>query len=119
LTAREAVDRLNAEGAGLQLGEPLASSPGVETRALMLEEAAGDEDDGHVEEGGHEHAGGSIAAYPDGATAERELANCRRSAAASGALFCIRVDNVLVIFGGDIAPAEVAPVLRAARAIEG
>jgi hypothetical protein len=92
----------------------------VETRALTLE--------GHSDEGNHEwapqsdahdHAGGSIAAYPDEETAQRELNNCQRSAGASGALFCLQVNNALVILGGDIPPAQFERVRRAALALLG
>jgi hypothetical protein len=89
----------------------------VKTHALTLREDPQEAEAGP--ESGHAHSGGSVASYPDSDAAEAELTNCERSAAASGALFCLRVENVLVILGGDLHPDEIRRVERAGAALGG
>ena len=101
-TAAEIVSELNREGAGVELGERLQSgSADARTFGLELAAPGGEPDDKHAESG-HHHSGGSLTEFPDGDAASRELANCRRSAVASGAIYCFGVDNVLIIVGDQV-----------------
>lgn len=104
------LQRANAEGAGLVVGTELASAAGGRTFAVGVRGAPA------VDHGG----GGSVAAYEDARAAGREYRNCLQSSRASGALYCYRVENILLILSGDVPPRNVAPVRRAvARIREG
>jgi hypothetical protein len=117
-TASEMVAELNREGAGIELGDRLQSGSGdVRTFGLALAEPGEETSEGDAE-GGHHHSGGSLAELTDAAAAQRELANCRRSAVASGAIYCFRAANVVIIIGDEISRFELQALADAVLALE-
>jgi hypothetical protein len=116
-TASEMVAELNREGAGVELGERLQSgSADTRTFGLELAETGGEPEDEHAE-GGHHHSGGSLTEFPDGDAASRELANCRRSAVASGAIYCFGAANVLIIVGDEVSRPQLSALTDAVLAL--
>ena len=107
----EFVDAANDEGAGLVLGEPLASiTEGVDVYALSFEEAAEPE----AGEDGHEHGGGgSMIVASDAESATAEFERCEMTVS----LTCYRAANIVLYF--DAAPTDehVAAVEAAIRAL--
>jgi hypothetical protein len=117
-TASEMVAELNRAGAGIELGDRLQSGSGeVRTFGLALAEPGEEASEGDSE-GGHHHSGGSLAEFTDAAAAQRELVNCRRSAVASGAIYCFRAANVLIIVGDEISRFELQALADAVLALE-
>jgi hypothetical protein len=117
-TASEMAAELNREGAEVELGERLQSGS-ADVRTFELELAGPDHETEDEDAGGeHRHSGGSLAEFEDADAATRELGNCRRSASASGAIYCFRAANVLIIVGDQVPRPELAALTDAVLAIE-
>lgn len=117
-TASEIVAELNREGAGIELGERLQSGAAdVRTFGLELAGAGSESDDEHTESE-HVHSGGSLAEFTDADAAERELANCRRAAVASGDIYCFLAANTLIIVGGEVSRPQLTALTAAVLALD-
>jgi hypothetical protein len=93
LTASEFVDRINAEGVSIELGERLATSGGAkELHAVELPPLPGEPKPGHRSEA-EPGASGSLYVFDDDGGAEDQLMACQ----ASGGLLCYRAENIVVI----------------------
>jgi hypothetical protein len=103
------VAEANEHDAGLVLGAPLPSSrDDAEVRELSFI-GTGAAPGG----GGDVHGGGSLTVLPDPDEAHAEWQRCESSAS----LICFRGANVVLIFEGSLAPADLARVERALRAL--
>jgi len=93
LTASELVDRINAEGVSIVLGERLTTSGGAdELYAVRLPPLPGEPKpppNSEAEPG----ASGSLYVFGDRGGAEDQLKACQ----ASAGLFCFRVQNIAVV----------------------
>jgi hypothetical protein len=108
----EFVDAMNAEGAGLVLGEPLTSiEEGVDVYALEFEEEPGEHEE--PEAGGHGHSGGSMTVTEDAEAARAEHARCEEAVS----LVCYRAANVVLFFDLEPSDEHVARVDAAVRAL--
>jgi hypothetical protein len=107
--ADEFVDAINAEGAGLRLGEGLSSGQeGIELFQVLFAE-----DDGHADEEGHAHTGGTLALADDAEAARAEFERCD----AAVTLTCYRAANAVVYFEGEPTDPEIARVDAAIRSL--
>ncbi len=91
LSAEQFVDRANAEGAGMLLGEPLPASGPIEVFSVELAET-GEEPRAAGSQDGHEDGAASLAITGDEEAGVVELERCE------GALTitCYRVENVVL-----------------------
>ena len=112
--AREFVAEANANGAGLELGEPLLSSRD-ETEIYAVEvkptAATGETGDGaprHLE-----HAGGSLIVAPDVEAGEEEYERCEGAVT----IVCYRAANVVLALEGEPQSPELVGVDGAIRAL--
>jgi hypothetical protein len=91
-TAEEFIEKVNAEGVEIELGEELSTSePGAELRSVELEPLPG-----APPVPGEGHAGGSLAVYDEMGAAEQRFVTCEEAAD----LLCYRAANVVVILEG-------------------
>jgi hypothetical protein len=108
----EFIEEANAEGAGLVLGEPLASiEEGVDVYSISFEGGS----DGAQPQGpgGHTHGGGSLIVTEDAEAARAEHTRCE----AAVTLVCYRAANVVLLFDADPSDEDVARVDAAVRAL--
>jgi hypothetical protein len=111
-TADGLVSELNEHGAGLELGEALASTrDGIELHALRF----ATDPSAALKAGEEEGGSGSITITPD---ADAGLAEYRRCESA-GALFCFRANNAVLIFEDELAANDRAPLASALKAVAG
>ena len=93
LTASDFVDRINAEGVSIELGERLTTSGEAdELYAVELPPLPGEPGPApgsEAEPGAH----GSLYVFEDGGGAEDQLEACQ----GSGGLLCFRAENIVVI----------------------
>ena len=109
-SAEELVEEANASGAELVLGEPLSSTrEGAEVRELSFEEHA-EPDAG---EAAHAHGGGTLAIMGDAEAGLAEYERCESAAT----LLCFRASNAVLLFEGELEPAQRAGLERALRAL--
>ena len=119
-TAEEFVEEANANGAGLELGDPLfAAESDDEIYRVALEERHGSKGTGEAppsEETGaaHEHGGGSLRVSEDAEAAEEEYVRCESAAS----LLCYRAANVVLIFEPSVEPQTLRRLDGAIRAME-
>jgi hypothetical protein len=93
LTASEFVDRINAEGVSIELGERLATTGEAdELFAVELPPLPGEPKPAPGSEG-EPGASGSLYVFDDDGAAEDQLDACQRS----GGLLCFRAENIVVI----------------------
>jgi|GEM_PF-3921560 hypothetical protein len=103
----EFVEEANAEGAGLELGEPLvAMREGLDVYELRLAGAVQAARD-------PERVSGSLIVAADGEAALAEFRRCERTAA----LACYRVNNIVLALEGEPDSPELAPLDAAVRAL--
>lgn len=108
----EFVEEANAKGAGLVLGEPLASiEEGVEIYSISFTEEPGE--GRGSEPGDHSHSGGSLIVTEDAESARAEHARCEDAVT----LVCYRAANVVLLFDTDPSDEHVAKVDAAVRAL--
>ena len=93
LTASELIDRINAEGVSIVLGERLATSGGAdELYAVMLPPLPGEPKPPPNAEG-EPGASGSLYVFGDSGGAEDQVRACQ----ASAGLFCFRAQNIAIV----------------------
>ena len=110
--ADEFIERANANGAGLVLGEPLLSErDGVEIYAVELlpTSATGEV----APTGGEAHGGGSLIVAEDAEAGQSEYARCEGAVT----LVCYRAANVVLAVEGEPGSAELVGVDGAIRAL--
>jgi hypothetical protein len=101
-TASEFVDRINAEGLKMVLGERLPGGAGArELYAVSLPPLPGEPAPPSGSEGGP-GASGTLYVYADSGGASDELDACRRS----GGLLCFRAANIVVVLSEEGTPLE-------------
>jgi hypothetical protein len=94
-TAEEFVEKVNAEGVELKLGDELFSDDeSQELYAVELEPVA--ELPGAGEGDAREHSGGSISVYDDTGSADEKVESCM----ATVDLLCFQASNVVVVLEG-------------------
>jgi hypothetical protein len=102
LSASEFIDRINAEGVSIVLGQTLASSGDAnELYAVTLPPLRGEPKPPPGSEG-EPGAGGSLYVFGDGGGAEDQLKACQ---AATG-LLCYRAQNIVVVLDEESSPIE-------------
>jgi hypothetical protein len=115
LTAQEFVERMDENGAPMELGKELfTDQEGKELFEVELptpsELAAAEEEHGGE---GHDHGStGTVAVLEDSDAAEDETARCKRSAD----LLCFQAGNIALLVD---AAADSAVIVRLSKAIEG
>jgi hypothetical protein len=110
-TASQFVDRVNAEGVKMVLGERLPSGSGAsELYAVSLPPLPGEPAPPSRSEGGP-GAHGTLYVYADSGGATVELDACRRS----GGLLCFRAANIVVILSEEGTPIEASRLALAMR----
>jgi hypothetical protein len=108
--AEEFVAEANGHDAGLVLGPPLSSSrEDAELRTLSFAGTGA----APAPAAGDVHGGGSLTVLGDDEEALAEYERCESSVS----LICFRAANVVLIFEGDLAPADLRRVERALRAL--
>lgn len=108
------VEAANAEGAGLVLGAPLASTnPDHEVRSVEVGEGE-EEQTGGDGEAAHLHSSGSITVTPGEEAARAEHQRCESAVT----LLCYRAGNVVLVLQDDVPPEDRARVDRAIQALE-
>jgi len=105
-TAEELVAELNAHGAEVALGEPLAAEGAVEIHSLELGDAAEDGDD-------HAHAGGSLMIAEDDDSALAEYQRCESAAS----LLCFRAANAVLLLEDSVQRDDLARLESAVRSL--
>jgi hypothetical protein len=119
-TAEEFVEEANANGAGLELGDPLFAAEGEdEIYRVALQEGHGSEGAGEGPASGetdaaHEHGGGSLRVSEDAEAAEEEYARCESAAS----LLCYRAANIVLILEPSVEPQQLRGLDAAIRAME-
>lgn len=109
--AQEFVEEANANGAGLELGEPLLSTrEDVEIRAVEIAPASAT---GEVERPGGAHTGGSLIVASSVEAGEEEYERCEGAVT----IVCYRAANVVLAVEGDPGSAELVGVDGAIRAL--
>jgi hypothetical protein len=101
------VDRLNAAGAQLQLGEPLSSTEGTTVTAINFAEAGGEP------VAGDEHTEGAVVVLDDAEAASAEFTRCESAVD----FVCFRAANAVLRFSG-ITPDEQARLTEAVSSLE-
>jgi len=104
-TADELVAELNAHGAEVGLGEPLAAEGAVEIHALELGAVAEDDD--------HAHAGGSVMITEDDDSALAEYQRCESAAS----LLCFRAANAVLLLEDSVPRDDLARLESAVRGL--
>ena len=93
LTASDFIDRINAEGVSIELGERVATSGGAdELFAVELPPLPGGPKPGPGSDA-EPGANGSLYVFDDDGGAEDQLEACQ----GSGGLLCFRAENIVVI----------------------
>ena len=106
-TAEELVAELNAHGAEVALGEPLAAEGAVEIHSLELGDPAEDGDD-------HAHAGGgSLMIAEDDESALAEYQRCESAAS----LLCFRAANAVLLLEDSVQRDDLARLESAVRSL--
>lgn len=106
------VDEANSKGAGLELGEPLASErEGVELFVIEIKPSSATGEVGHSGEG--RHSGGSMVVTEDAEAAEQEFQRCEGAVT----IVCYRAANVVLAVEGDPTSAELVGLDGAIRAM--
>jgi hypothetical protein len=102
--AQEFVEDVNAEGAKLELGEPLISSvEGQEVYAIELEPLT------DLPGEARPHSEGSLSVFDETSTADDEMEACR----ASADLLCYQASNAVVVLeGGGIEAQQLAVAME-------
>ena len=107
--ADEFVDEVNAEGAGLVLGEPLTSlEEGADVYVVSFEDAPAPE-----VSAGRAHSGGSLVVTEDADAATAEFQRCEGAVT----LTCYRAANVVLYFDAEPTEPHVTKVDAAIRAL--
>lgn len=110
--AQEFIDQANANGAGLELGEPLLSTrDGVEIYAVELLPTSATGEVGPT--GEQAHGGGSLIVAEDAEAGQSEYARCEGAVT----IVCYRAANVVLAVQGDPGSAELVGVDGAIRAL--
>jgi hypothetical protein len=100
LTASEFIDRINAEGVAIELGERLATSGEAdELYAVELPPLPGEPKPGPGSEA-EPGASGSLYVFDGDGGAEDQLDACQ----GSGGLLCFRAENIVVILDEESSP---------------
>lgn len=112
--AHEFVAEANANGAGLELGDPLLSSRD-ETKiyAVEVKPTAATGETGDAAGGNHEHTGGSLIVAPDVEAGEEEYERCEGAVT----IVCYRAANVVLALEGEAQSPELVGVDGAIRAL--
>lgn len=112
--AREFVAEANANGAGLELGQPLLSSRDeTEIYAVEVEPTAATGESGAGASGSLGRAGGSLIVAPDVDAGKEEYERCERAAT----IACYRAANVVLALEGEPQSPELVGVDGAIRAL--
>lgn len=107
-TAEEFIGEANQHGAGLVLGSRLESGREETTIYEVAFAETGD-----PANAGHDHGGGSLTVLEDGDAGLAEYERCESAVS----LVCFRAANIALFFEGDVAPAEIARLEEALRAM--
>jgi hypothetical protein len=103
LSASEFIDRINAEGVSIELGQRLATSGGAEELyAVELPPLPGEPKPAPGTEAS-QGASGSLYVFDDRGGAEDQVKSCQ----ASAGLFCFRAQDIVVVLDEDSSPLEV------------
>jgi hypothetical protein len=101
-TASELIDRINAEGVSIQLGQQLATTGDAkELYAVRLPPLPGEPKPPPGSEGGS-GASGSLYVFDDSGAAEDQLKACQ----AAAGLNCYRAQNTVVVLDEESSPLE-------------
>jgi hypothetical protein len=110
-SAPELIEQVNANGAGLELGESLETArEGAEVREVAFVEPGEPRDD---ETAQHEHGGGTLTITTDAEAGLAEYERCESAAT----LLCFRASNVVLVFEADLDPADRTRLEGALRAM--
>jgi hypothetical protein len=106
------IDEANSKGAGLELGEPLASErEGIELFVIEIKPSSATGEVGHAR--GGQHSGGSMVVTEDSEAAEQEFQRCEGAVT----IVCYRAANVVLAIEGDPSSAELVGLDGAIRAM--
>jgi hypothetical protein len=115
LTASEFIDRINAEGVSIEMGQRLTSTGSAdELYAVEMPPLPGEPKPPPGSESGR-GASGSLYVFGDTGGAEDQLQACR----ASGGLICFRAENVVVVLDEDSSRLEAERLGVAIRRLAG
>jgi hypothetical protein len=115
LTASEFVDRINAQGLEMVLGDRLPSTGDAkEVYAVTLPPLPGEPSPPSGSEGGP-GANGSLYVYGGSGAAGDQLDACRHS----GGLLCFRASNIVVVLSEEGTPIEARRLALAMRKLAG
>jgi hypothetical protein len=110
-SAGELVEEVNANGAGLELGDTLETArEGAETREVTFGDAAEPHDDEIAQ---HEHGGGTLTITTDAEAGLAEYERCESAAT----LLCFRASNAVLFFEASLDPADRGQLEDALRAM--
>jgi hypothetical protein len=115
LTASEFIDRINAEGVSIEMGQRLASDGSAdELYAVEMPPLPGEPKPPPGSESGR-GASGSLYVFGDTGDAEDQLQACR----ASSGLICFRAENIVVVLDEDSSRLEAQRLGVAIRRLAG
>ena len=110
-SAPELIEEVNANGAALELGDPLETArEGAEVSEVTFVENGAQHDD---EIARHEHGGGTLTITTDAEAGLDEYERCESAAA----LLCFRASNAVLFFEAGLDPADRTRLEAALRAM--